>query len=208
MLHEFTFFLIKWAEPADLSSSHLPVAPNGKPLETLSLDGPSRLYPGADGCRALIFRLSFHLLIGHRLGLHADIHPVQKRPGDLSQIPIHLSCGTGTSGQIRIVAAPAWIHGCHKLEISRIAARSINPGDSDLALLQRLPQGLQGSPAHFRKLVQKQDPSRSQGYLPGLWPAPSAGQGLDRYRMMGRPEGPSPDQRLLPAKKVADTVYF
>ena len=64
-------------------------------------------------------------------------------------------------------AAPAGIHGTHQLKPGGQAQRASGPGHRDLAVFQRLAQGLQNIPVKFRELIQKQHAVVGQGNFPG-----------------------------------------
>src|SRR5699024_4088847 len=115
--------------------------------------------------------------------------------------------GTCTAVPIWIIAAGAGIHsGCQK-EICRKFIISMDSGNKNLSLFQRLPQDFQSRPGKLRKLIQKQYAFMSQSNLTRRRIGPSSGQSLCCSCVVRAAERAGSDPGSFSSKKSCHTVY-
>ena len=98
------------------------------------------------------------VLKGHDGHLDDEVDPVQQRTADPAEIAVHRRLRAGTAaGGIAVPAALAGIHGADQHEVAGIADGAAHTGDRHAAVLEGLPQDLEGLAAEFRQLVQEED---------------------------------------------------
>lgn len=97
-------------------------------------------------------------------------------------------------GGVAEISTGTGIHCGHQHNAARIRYRPLRAGNGHTAVLDRLAEDLHGAAGKFRKFVQEQDPIVGEGELPRLWQGSASGKAVCGHRVMGRTEGPCPDE--------------
>jgi hypothetical protein len=85
-----------------------------------------------------------------------QIDAVEQRPGESGSVHADALIGASTSVErVACISARARIGGGHHDRTGRQRGARADPGDDDLAVLERLAQRLEGGTAKFEDLVQK-----------------------------------------------------
>ena len=181
---------IQRAELRDHGRGHVSVAGHACPGEAGGLNGPRRVYPSLYLCGG--FRRGFapHGLVLYGGNVDVQVNAVQQGTGDLFRILCHFTVRAGAfSGGVAPPAAAAGVHGAHQLEPGRKVQGAARAGHGHLAVLQRLPHGLQHIPVEFRQLVQKQHAVVGKGDLTGPHGRAAARQRRGRGGVVRAAEG-------------------
>ena len=118
-----------------------------------------------------------------------DVYAVEQRAGNA----VHIFCdGSGgaraAAGRMPVIAAGTRIHRCHKHERRRILHRVFGAGDSDNAVLDRLPEHFQHRPREFGKFIEEEDTVVCKRNLARHGIDAAADEGDGRHGMMRRAE--------------------
>lgn len=73
--------------------------------------------------------------------------------------------GAGAPVPVRVIAAGTRVHGCGQKKICRKFIISVDSGNINLSLFQRLAQDLQGCSGKFRQFIQKQNTRQTCGTI-------------------------------------------
>ena len=108
----------------------------------------------------------------------------------------------------RVAAVATWtaVHRGEKDEVGGKRQRAGGARDHHLAVLQRLLQPLQRAGAELGQLVQEEHPPVGQADLAGARPVPAADQPGVADGVVGRAEGPVPDEGRIGGQHPGDAV--
>ena len=162
------------------------------------LDVARRRHARGDLDRSLRRRRQDQIGRGHRRHLDAQIDAVHQRARDarlvIAGAAVDAAALAGIAGLERIAAA-TWIHRRDQHEAGRVGDAMIGARHRDLAVLQRLAQGIQHARIEFGQLVEEQHALMRQRDLAGLGADAAAGERSHAGGMMRRAERPPRRQR-------------
>ena len=138
---------------------------------------------------------------------HDEIEAVeegQRELGPKGREPLRRALALGR----RVAAARtgAQVHRRHELEPSREERLALHPRDRDDAVLERLPERLEGRSLELRQLVEQQDAVVREARLARPRSGAAADDRRGRGAVMRRPEGAVRDQWALRRKHAGDRV--
>ena len=143
----------------DVAGCHLGVAMDGGiGGEAVGLYGTGFVdtLPDGEGGFARVHGLQ--LLEGYRHDFNLNVDAVKQRTGDAAEVALHLQlCACAVFRRVVVVAARAWVHGCHKHESSRVIDGVFGTGDADVPVFKRLTEHFEDVAREFRKLVEEED---------------------------------------------------
>ena len=123
------------------------------------------------------------------MDVNDHVDAVHERTTNPTLVSRHASrCARAFLGVVAKVPAGTGVSRRHKLEVAREDVHTIDPHDSDLAVLKRLAQGLQRVCRKLRQLVQEEHSSVSQRDLSGHDRPAASNETANRDRMVGSPE--------------------
>ena len=111
-------------------------------------------------------------------------------------------------GGVAEISTGTWVHCSHQHDAARIRYRPLRAGNGYTAILDRLPEDLHGAAGKFREFVQEQDPIVGEGELSRLWQVSASGKAGCGHRVMGRTEGPCPDEGSAGGQYPRDGMNF
>ena len=98
-----------------------------------------------------------HFFIAKSRYIDMQIDPIHQRTRDSPQIALDFRrTATAFTQRITQIAARTGIHRQHQHEPRRVGISGIHPGDSDLSILDRLPQYFEHLAGELGQLIQKQ----------------------------------------------------
>ena len=118
-----------------------------------------------------------------------EVDAVEQRAGDALAVVLDLSGGTAAIALgVTEVPAGAGVHGGHEHEVGGEGEAARGPRDGDAVVFERLPQNLEGGPAEFGQLVEKEDSVVGEGDFAGAWIGASAEEPGVRNGVVGGAE--------------------